>query len=151
MERLEKKDLYDPAVYDACRARIEQLQADTTPQWGRMNAAQMLAHCAEVMEVYNGKPMGHTPWIARLLKGMIKKMILSDKPYPRSSRTHPQFVTADDRDFDAEKARMLAALEAFQAAGRKPSMHPLFGQVTPEEKSWAMYKHLDHHLTQFGA
>ncbi len=73
----------------------------------RMNAAQMCAHCAEVAEVAGGKPLTGTPWYVRLLGGLIKKMVLSDRPYPRSTRTHPQYVIPTTVEFDAQKARLL--------------------------------------------
>ena len=70
---MEEKSLYDPEVYDDILKRIENLTPDTTPQWGKMDAAQMLAHCAEIIDVSNGKPLLNTPFIAMLFKGYIKK------------------------------------------------------------------------------
>src|SRR3970040_1883839 len=58
--------LRDFGTYEACLARIERLAPDTPPRWGRMSVAQMLAHCAEVQQVMNGKPLEGTPWLLRL-------------------------------------------------------------------------------------
>ena len=117
-----------------------------------MTAAQMLAHCSEIQEVTNGKELKNTPFIVKLFRGMIRNMVLSEKPYPKSSKTHPQYKQTTDRAFDAEKNRLLAALAQF-ADGREKTEsieHALFGKMTTDEKGWSMYKHLDHHLTQFG-
>ena len=149
---MEKKNLYSTEVYENCLNRIEQLTPETQPQCGSMTAAQMLAHCAEIQEVSNGKELKNTPFIAKLFRGMIRKMVLNDKPYPKSTKTHPQYLQTTECDFDAEKKRLLAALAQFVEDKEKAESaeHPLFGKMTIEEKGWGMYKHLDHHLTQFG-
>lgn len=110
----------------------------------------MLAHCAEVQDVANGKPLVGTPWFVRLLAPFIRRTVVSENPYPKGLRTHPQYVQAAVRDFETERARLLVALEGFRAARHSPGSHPLFGDMTEAERGWASYKHLDHHLRQFG-
>ena len=78
-------------------------------------------------------------------------MVLADKPYPKNSPTHPQYVKSGPEEFAAQKARLLAGLEAMRAAGPRERRHPIFGTLTAEQSGWATWKHLDHHLTQFGA
>jgi len=152
MEKLVKRSLYATEVYQECLARIEKLTPDTVPQWGSMTAAQMLSHCAEIQEVSNGKELKNTPFVAKLFKGMIRNMVVNDKPYPRNTKTHPQYQQLSERNFESEKRRLLGALEVFASPHGVPggSRHPLFGKMTAEEKGWSMYKHLDHHLSQFG-
>lgn len=148
-----KKSLLDQDVQQACLDRINKLTPASQPVWGKMNTAQMLAHCAEVAEVLNGKPLEGTPFMVKLFKGMIRKMVVNEKPYPQNSRTHPQYVVSDAREFEAEKERMIAALVklgSFTEAERRQLNHPLFGTMTDEELGWSSYKHLDHHLVQFG-
>lgn len=149
MEQVSKKGLYDSKVYQACLDRIEKIQPDTQAQWGKMTPAQMLAHCSEIQEVSNGKPLKNTPFIARLFKGMIRKMVVNDKPYSKGTQTHPQYKQRDQKEFETEKQRLLQALQTF-VEDPKSSKHPLFGEMSAEERGWAMYKHLNHHLEQFG-
>lgn len=152
MEKSTKKGLFSPEVYQDCLNRIERLTPVATPQWGRMSAAQMLSHCAEILEVANGKELAHTPLLVKLFKGVIRKMVVSEKPYPRNAKTHPQYRQRADCDFAAGKKRLLNALDKFYAAGKTGAgqpKHPLFGAMTPVESGWSMYKHLDHHLRQF--
>ncbi len=150
METLTEKSLYSAEVHQECLERIGKLASDTQPQWGKMSVAQMLAHCAEIQEVANGKELKNTPFIARLFKGMIRNMVLNNKPFPKSTKTHPQYLQTAKRDFEREKNRLLAAVDTFVSAGAAPGEHPFFGPMTAEEKGWSMYKHLDHHLQQFG-
>ena len=54
-------------------------------------------------------------------------------------------------DFAQQKERLLAVLTRLKEAGPDDGVrHPLFGEMTAAEKGWAGYKHLDHHLRQFG-
>ncbi len=150
MDSQAPKSLYTDDTYEIFLARIEELSSQTEPQWGRMSAAQMLAHCAEVLEVANGKPLENTPFLVKLFKGLIRSMVVSEKPYPQSTKTHPQYKQAAERDFEAEKRRLLGALRQFKGDEGLAVEHPLFGAMSVEEKGWSMYKHLDHHLSQFG-
>ena len=147
---MEKKLLYDQEVFDQSLERIAKLTPETKPEWGEMDAAQMMAHCAEIINVSNGKPLLDTPWLAKLFKGMIKKMVVGPKPYPRSTKTHPQYLQKSPKNFEEEKQHLLNALEELKQLENTSVIHPLFGSLTKEENGWAMYKHLDHHLTQFG-
>lgn len=150
---MKKKSLYLPEVYQDCLERIAKLTNESKPQWGKMTAAQMLAHCAEIQEVTNGKELQNTPFIIKLFKGMIRNTVVNKKPYSKNTKTHPQYKQATEKDFDTEKKRLLEALNKFVSMTEEEAeqiQHPLFGKMTIEEKGWSVYKHLDHHLTQFG-
>jgi hypothetical protein len=142
--------LLDDAVYENCLDRIGRLASDTPPRWGRMSVAQMLAHCAEVQEVMNGKPLEGTPWLLRLAGPLIKRAVLGRRPYPNGVKTHPQYLQTSEKRFEPEKRRLLKALDEFHAAGAEGARHPLFGPMSADEAGWGAFKHLDHHLRQFG-
>ncbi len=90
---MEKKSLYASEVYENCLNRIEQLTSETQPQWGTMTAAQMLAHCSEIQEVTNGKELKNRPFIVKLFRGMIRNMVVNEKPYPKSSKNSSAVFT----------------------------------------------------------
>jgi len=147
------KSLYSPEVYQICLDRINSLTPETQPGWGQMTVAQMLAHCAEIQEVANGKELKNTSLLIKLFKSVIRNAVVGEKPFPRNTKTHPQYKQSSDRDFETEKTRLLKALDKFVIAGSENSdlpTHPLFGDMTPGERGWSTYKHLDHHLSQFG-
>ena len=145
-----KPNIFEPKVYENLKARFEKIEVNTTPRWGKMNAAQMFAHCTEVQEACNGKALENTPFFLKLFKGFIKKSILNDKPYPKGSPTHQQYVVNSQKDFDIEKQQFLDSLANF-VKNTGSAKHTLFGKMSPEERSWAIYKHSVHHLEQFGA
>jgi hypothetical protein len=149
MDTLTKKSLYSHDIYQLCLGRIEKLTPETQPQWGSMSAAQMLAHCTEILEVANGKALQNTPFLAKLFKRMIRNMVVNEKPYPKNTRTHVQYKQTAERQFETEKEHLLGALAQFIREEGISRKHPLFGAMSVEEKGWSMYKHLDHHLSQF--
>ncbi|NND73321.1 MAG: DUF1569 domain-containing protein [Rhodothermales bacterium] len=143
----------DATQFESIIQRVSKIQPDSVAGWGTMSAAQMFAHCAEVQEVLNGKMLRDTPFFVKLMGPLIKKMVLNSKPYPRRSRTHPQYLQTSEKDFGAEKDRLLESLAHFQemsATEHAAKVHSLFGNMSMEEKGRAGYKHLDHHLQQFG-
>ncbi len=92
--------------------------------------------------------------IGRLIGRLIKsKAFQESEPMRRNSPTIPGFQVADQRDLEAECARLSAIIDRFAAAGAAGCTnhpHSFFGDLTPDEWSMWMYKHIDHHLQQFG-
>jgi hypothetical protein len=153
MSRLVKKSLFTSEIYQECLDRIALLTEHTRPQWGVMDAAQMISHCAEVLEVMNGKKLNNTPFMVKLFRSFIRYVVVKGKPYSKSMKTHPQYVQDTERVFEFEKKRILLALKDFRKRSPEETnkiIHPLFGKMSMQEKGWSMYKHLDHHLRQFG-
>ena len=93
-------------------------------------------------------------FLGRIVGGIIKPMVLRDEqPMRKNSPTVKSLVTEDERDLATERARLAGLIERFTAAGPKGCTthpHSFFGRLTPEEWAILMYKHLDHHLRQFG-
>jgi hypothetical protein len=139
-----------PAQEELCR-RLEHLEERTSGVWGKMNAAQMLAHCTATMQVPVGDLKVRRTFIS-LIGWMFKGMIVSKRPFSKNSPTSDEFMIRSQRDFEQEKKRFT---ESFNKLAQGPSAvtchdHPFFGKITSEEWGYLMYKHLDHHFTQFG-
>lgn len=146
--------LFDDADRAALTARLQSLQPGATRQWGKMNAAQMLCHCAHALEVATGDRVLKQALIGKLLSPFVRKSILGDKPFSKSSPTDPTFVVSDERDFAAEKTRLLGLMERFAQRGVEAAgtaMHSFFGKLSGDEWGRLMYKHVDHHLRQFSS
>jgi hypothetical protein len=89
-----------------------------------------------------------------LIGPFIKPIYSNDKPFSQNNPTDPQLVVSDQRDFLREREQLKVKVRQFHEGGeakctRHP--HPFFGSLTPQEWGRGMYKHLDHHLRQFGA
>lgn len=148
------KNVFDPATVSELTSRINRLTPSTRPTWGRMSVDQMLAHCNVTYDMlYTDK----YPWpgtIRRfLLKALVKRGIVGPKPYRRNLPTAPQFRMVGAKDFAAERTRLLEYLNRVQREGEQAfegRESKSFGPLTASEWSTMFYKHLDHHLTQFG-
>src|SRR6266404_4869599 len=90
----------------------------------------------------------------RIIGRIVKPMALgNDEPMRRNSPTVKDLVVQDERDLGTERERLCGLINRFAAAGPKGCTthpHSFFGRLTPEDWATLMYKHLDHHLRQFG-
>ncbi len=148
------KNIFQKTISDEVISRINSLSPKTTPEWGIMNVAQMLAHCCVTYEMlYEDKHAKPNFFMKLMLKAFVKNAVVGPKPYPRNSRTAPAFLITDERDFEKEKARLIGYIERTQQLGEDyfdgKESHS-FGKLSKEEWNTMFYKHLDHHLTQFG-
>lgn len=148
------KNIFDPQVNEELKARINQLTPDTYGKWGKMTVDQMLAHCSVAYEMaYTDKHPKPNTILRFFLKAFVKNGVVNEKPYPKNARTAPVFIIADRRNFEKEKEQLLAYVQQTHELGRahfegKESLS--FGPMTAQEWNNQFYKHLDHHLTQFG-
>jgi hypothetical protein len=148
------KNLFEATRVEEVKERIAQLRPDSDRQWGTMNPAQALEHCSRGFEMAAGEIRPPRAMIGRILGPIIKpKALGNDEPMRKNSPTAKDLLVQDERNFDAERERLRVLVDRFVAAGPKGcSMHPhsFFGRLTPEEWAILMYKHVDHHLRQFG-
>ena len=148
------KSIFKQETISDLTARINQLNAKTTPQWGKMSVDQMLAHCNVAFEMtfddIHPKP---NAFVTFMLKLFVKNKVVGPTPYPKNGRTAPQFIITDKKDFEEEKKRLFDYLQKTQQLGEShfagKTSHS-FGALSSNEWSVMFYKHLDHHLTQFG-
>lgn len=148
------KNLFNAERVKEVKERAAQLRSDSERLWGKMNPAQALAHCSLAMEWAVGDRKPPRMFFGRLIGRMIKPMVLgNDAPMRRNSGTAKDLVVQDKRDLSTEQERLRELIDRFAATGpRGCTQHPhsFFGRLTPEEWAALMYKHLDHHLRQFG-
>lgn len=148
------KNIFDPQVTAELIQRINQLKPESPALWGKMSVDQMLAHCCVAYEMaFTNKQPKPNAFMRLLLKAFVKKGVVSEVPYKRNLRTAPAFIISDRKNFEEEKARLIKYLEHTLSLGRdhfegKESIS--FGPMTAEEWNNQFYKHLDHHLSQFG-
>ncbi len=134
--------------------RINQLNSITDNLWGKMNVSQMLAHCNVTYEfIYTDKHPKPNFFKKFILKTFVKKIVVGEKPFAKNGRTAPEFLMNSEKDFDKEKTRLIDYLVKTQELGENyfdnKESHS-FGVLTKEEWNNMFYKHLDHHLRQFG-
>lgn len=147
------KNLFDKETHTEIINRISKLTPQSQRQWGKMTVSQMLAHCKEAFKVPLSNKKLPRIFMGRLIGWAFKKMLYNDKPWKRNLPTAPNFLIKDDRDFEKEKQELTELINRFYNGGPAnvgKFPHPMFGTYTSEQWGKSMYKHLDHHFTQFG-
>lgn len=148
-------NIFTKSVSDEIIKRINKLTPETKPLWGKMNAAQMLAHCNVTYEmIYENIHPKPGAFFKIILKTLVKSKVVGETPYPHSSRTAPQFIITDTKDFEKEKQRLINYINRTQELGEKHFDNKesnSFGALNKTEWNNMLYKHLNHHLSQFGA
>jgi hypothetical protein len=148
------KNLFEAATVEEVKERLARLRPDSGRLWGKMNAAQAIAHCSAGLELAVGDRLPPRKLLGRIIGGLVKPLALgNDEPMRRNTPTVKDLVVKDERDLEMERKRLSALIDRFAAAGPggcTPHPHSFFGRLTPQEWAILMYKHLDHHLRQFG-
>lgn len=134
-------------------ARLATLRPDSARLWGKMDAQRMLAHCQQPLRVALGDLQLRRGLVGFLFGGMARRKLLADKPWDQGMPTAPEFKVPGSGDFGREREQLAALVRRFEAG---PSVltqepHPFFGALTAEQWDRLQWKHLDHHLRQFGA
>ena len=146
-------NIFTQEISNQLISRINKLSPESKPLFGKMNVAQMLAHCNITYEMaFENKHKKPGAFAKFMLKMFVKKMVTNEVPYKPNGRTAPQFLIADERNFELEKGRLIDYIEKTTEHGEtffeQKESHG-FGKLTSTEWNNMFYKHLNHHLGQF--
>lgn len=145
----------EPQANKVLIRRLFTLMPDATRRWGTMTAGQMLVHCADQLRVSRGEKPVTSLRVPFFLKPALKWFFVTRlREFKRNMKTLPE-LDAKARmtppvSFATDHATLLRLLNpaSYPAGGIE---HPLFGHLSAEEFGEITWKHLDHHLRQFGA
>lgn len=136
--------------------RLKAIQPTTPAVWGRMSAHQMICHLCDTSCMMLGT-RAVTPATGPMQRTIIKWIALYapvswPKGVPTTPETDQEVAGTTPSEFAADVAILEALVEQLVAprASAWPA-HPIFGRLS--EKAWMRwaYRHMDHHLRQFGA
>jgi Protein of unknown function (DUF1569) len=147
------RSLHDRQGHAEMMARLSSLRPDSRRQWGTMDVAQMLAHCQAAMQVALGELRLKRGLVGILFGGLAKRKLLAPKPWGHGMPTAPEFRVSGPCEFTKEHEAMLELLRRYGRGGpaaltKEP--HPFFGKLSVEQWDALQWRHLDHHLRQFG-
>jgi hypothetical protein len=116
-----------------------------------MTPIQMLAHMADWMLMASGQIK--TSSRGRALRyPPLKQLAIYWLPFPRGVPTSPELISRAPSEWSIERASVRERVQSFGELTSKTQWpeHPVFGKMTP--RAWGVfgYRHLDHHLRQFG-
>ncbi|MFL5598050.1 MAG: DinB family protein, partial [Gemmatimonadaceae bacterium] len=146
-----QKTLSDARARQELLDRLERLSPDARPLWGRMSAPQMLAHLADWMLMAKGDL--NTAAKKRILRyPVVKQLVIYWLPWPKGVPTAPELLGRTPLEWTIERAAVRQHVQSFAKLDPKAAWpdHPAFGKITP--RAWGVlgYRHMDHHLRQFG-
>lgn len=149
---MEIKNLFDTAVKQEIINRLNTLSPQSQRQWGKMDVAQMLAHLQVPIGVALGTHTVKGNLLMKLILPLFKKKLYDEKPWKQGLPTDKTFImTGKTKDFELERNKLMDMVNRFTEANMVNEKHPIFGRLTKEQWSKATWKHIDHHLKQFGA
>lgn len=144
------KTVFDKETRGELAARINSVDENKTPKWGKMNAYQMLKHCYLSDELYLGRKKYGRIFLGRLFGKIALKNILKEgAPFPRNAKTRQDFIVTGNGDVEEEKKNLISLLNEYEVFSQPFVEHWFFGKMTKEQVGALSYKHLDHHLQQF--
>ena len=144
------KTVFDTKTVNELVGRINTLQTNGKPGWGKMNAYHMLKHCTLSEEMFLGKKRYKRLFIGRLFGQMALKGILkNDSPMKKNQPTHPEMKITGTGNPGEERNKWIQLLHGYTTFSDNDFVHPFFGAMTKDDIGKYVYKHTDHHLRQF--
>jgi len=132
--------------------RLRSLSASSTARWGRLSVTGMLQHLRLSASMAVGELAVASGNKRAFQVFPLKHLILYMLPFPKGAPTAPELKPDTAATFEEERTAVLALLERIGTGPREGTgpAHPLFGPLSFREWGAATYKHVDHHLKQFG-
>ena len=129
--------------------RLERLSPEAKPLWGKMTAPQMVAHLADWMRMAKGQ-LKAAPKNRALRFPPMKQLAIYWLPFPKGVPTAPELISRKPLGWTVECAAVRQHVQGFENLPTRWPEHPVFGKMS--SKAWCVlgYRHMDHHLRQFG-
>ncbi|MGE3802367.1 MAG: DUF1569 domain-containing protein [Candidatus Kapaibacterium sp.] len=150
------QNLFEISDRERVIERLSLLQLDAHPKWGTMNAHQMIVHLADPFRAALGEKET-APMKGIFGLSPFNKLISQLLPWPKGAPTSPEFIQGKGGttpvDFEHDKRSLLLLIHRFIQEGQTSpqlSANPVFGRLSNREWGRLMWRHIDHHLRQFG-
>ena len=146
------KTVLEKQVREEIISRINLLNSNSKPEWGKMNVSQMLQHCILCDEMFLGKKEYKRTFLGKLIgKWALKNMLKDEKPLEKNAPTSPYFkIAGSTANIEDEKHKWITLIKEYESFSGKDFVHWFFGPMTKEQIGQFAFKHTDHHLQQFG-
>lgn len=147
------KTIFDGQDLNELLERLNKLDTGSERQWGRMSPSQMMEHLARALEMGSGaKPMKQI-LPGKLFSRFFRNEFFGEQPFKKNRPTGPDFIVKDEPDFESTRERLRKLIADFHSLGEtgtNGNVHGFFGPLTGKQWGETQYKHVDHHLRQFG-
>jgi uncharacterized protein DUF1569 len=148
------RSFHAPAHVDEVILRLGNVQADSARVWGTMTPHEMLCHLGDAFSAVLGDLPASSvdTWFSRSVVRWIA--LHTSLPWPKGVKTRPEVDPKQDGtkpvEFESDRTRTIRLLRRFASPDARCVPHPIFGPLTRDEWMVWGYRHVDHHLRQFG-
>jgi hypothetical protein len=132
--------------------RLGAVTPDRRAEWGTLSAPKMVCHLADSLNMAMGDLEVATKWLP-IRYTPLKQLIIYAAPFPKGAQTAPELLKREPREWAndvADVQDLLARAASARTTAAWPD-HPLFGKLSKRAWGVLIYRHMDHHLRQFGA
>jgi hypothetical protein len=148
-----KKNLLNKTTANYITYRVNNLEINSKPLWGEMNATEMLIHCNICnQQILDEERLDSRTSIKQFLLRILALYLAPN--FTKNLKSEPRNDAKgkiDSAYFDKEKEEFIEIINQFPNVTKKLSLtHPAFGNISTKEWGIAAYKHMDNHLRQFG-
>jgi len=148
------KTLFEKETCDGLFARLDKLNPECTREWGKMSASQMMEHTTLILEMAtcDEQPIKQM-FIGKAISWLFRKDFVGEKPFGKNAPTGSDYKVVNEPELELTRERLkglITKLHGFGPDKLDGNVHPFFGKLTGKEWGETQYKHIDHHLKQFG-
>jgi len=149
----DKRSFLEAGLWDP----LQNLSEDTTSNWGKMNAQQMLEHLEDFFSVSIEEKIYALITPEEQLP-LYKQFLYSDKKFRENTKAPVAIIGEEplpirNSSMEEAKQQMQQTINAFfkyfTDHPGKQTVHPVFGLLNFEEWVLLHYKHVTHHYRQF--
>jgi hypothetical protein len=146
------KSIWNAPDHRELRDRVQRLTPDNVAKWGKMSVAQMVVHLSSSLRMASGE-LAVAPKRLPVRYPPFKQLALYWIPMPKNMPTAPELMARQPGEWGTELRDLVEQLDAVvrRGAGATAATHPAFGRMSGKHWGVLVYRHMDHHLRQFGA
>jgi hypothetical protein len=149
-----QRTLASPETVEVLIGRLGRLTPSSPRRWGTMTPHEMLCHLGDSFAVVlDERPAARADtWVTRNVLRIIALHLPFQWPQGVATRpeVNPKEAGTKPAEFERDRQRVLDYVRGFPRPDTRCGRHPVFGALTRDEWLVWGYRHLDHHLRQFG-
>jgi hypothetical protein len=136
----------------ALNDRVGRVAWDGRAAWGKFTAPKMICHLADSLKMAMGD-LQVAPKRLPIRYPPLKQLIIYAAPFPKGAPTAPELLAREPREWANDVADVQALLARAASARTTDTWpeHPAFGKLSKRAWGVLIFRHMDHHLKQFGA